>query len=158
MSLKIHGTGFINSQITKSKYLNETNEEINICRFQIASFKKFDKKKKKKVYSHFLCQSIGKMADIIGNNFIKGQKIYIEGDLNEDTIKNKNYKYDNSLNEKENNKRAFINIISITITHIEFMANNKDEKYEKQNDDKEIEEVLNNYISEKTEEDEETFI
>ena len=38
------------------------------------------------------------------------------------------------------------------------MANNKDEKYEKQNDDKEIEEVLNNYISEKTEEDEETFI
>lgn len=157
MSLKTHGTGFINSQITNSKYLNENNEEINICRFQIASFKRFDKKTQKKIYSHFLCQGIGKMAEIITNNFIQGQKIYIEGDLNEDTVKNKNYVFDNSLSEKENNKRAYINIISITISHIEFMANSKDEKYEKQENDKEVVDVLNDYIKERTEEDDETF-
>ena len=135
MKLKCTGTGYISSNITESTISKNNGEKIVSCYFQFANLKFTDKFGNRK-YSKYLCIAIGNVAKLIIDNFVKGQKVLISGELEQKTIKNKNYQYDNNLSKEENKKRQYTNIDTITINHIEFMANPKNDKYEKENNNK----------------------
>ena len=134
MKMKCIGTGYISSNITKSEIKNANDEIVETCCFQFANFKYKDKYGKK-YYSKFLCIGMGKIAKFINDNFIKNHKVFITGEIEDKTIIRKDFKYDSKLTEKENNKKKYANVFIITISHIEYMGNMKDEeeKYDKDN-------------------------
>ena len=144
MKLTCTGTGYISSNITQSQINKNNGESIISCYFQFANLKYTDKLGNRK-YSKYLCIAIGQVAKLIIDNFVKGQKVLIVGELEQKSIKNKNYQYNNSISKEENNKKSYINIDTITINHIEFMANPKNDKFEKEETTKDnLEEIIEN--------------
>lgn len=129
MKLECVGTGYINSQIIEDKLIRNNNEEIKTCYFQFANYKYTDDKNNKKIYSYFLCQAIGNIASLILENFIKGQKIFIKGEIEQKSLKN-------TENKKYNN------ITIITINWIEFMNKANEIEIKNSEDEPNIEKIL----------------
>lgn len=141
------GTGYISSAIITKEIVKKNGEKVKACYFQIASYKYTDNETRKKIYDHFLCQCYGKYSEIITNNFVEGQKVYITGQINESNIQNKN----------DNSKKY--NIISIIVNHIEFMANPKDQTYDKKDMQANLDDSVKEYINNADEVNtEETFV
>ena len=116
MKLTCTGTGYISSNITQSKINKNNGESIISCYFQFANLKYTDKLGNRK-YSKYLCIAIGQVAKLIIDNFVKGQKVLIVGELEQKSIKN----------------------------NIEFMANPKNDKFEKEETTKDnLEEIIEN--------------
>ena len=131
MQIEVIGTGYISSDITKTIRKKANGEEIFVCLFQFANFNYVDPETRKNIYSYYLCDVMGKYGEIIYNNFIKGQKIFIHGQETNQRYKNKEGK-----------------IVSSCVLHldkVEFMANPKDNDYfDKQEPSSNIENMLNN--------------
>ena len=137
MKLMCVGTGYISSEIARDK-IKTTNGEIDTCYFQFANYKYTDSNEKKH-YSYFLCQAIGNLATLIINNFIKGSKVFIRGDLEQKNI----IKTSNESNNKE-----YSNVTILKLDWIEFMIKSNENivslnEYKKNNNEN-IEETLQN--------------
>ena len=159
MKLKCIGTGYISSKITKGEYKKSNGEVLETCCFQFANLKYIDKYGKRK-YSKFLCIGMGKIAKLINENFIENQKVFIVGEIEQKAVIRKGYIYDKNLTEEQNRKRQFAYINTITVSHIEFMANLNDEKYDKDNTvNDNIDEIIKNVDVNEMDKDlsEETF-
>ena len=144
MQVEVVGTGYISSNLSKYTKKKANGEEIFVCFFQFANFNYVDPKTRKNMYSYYLCDVMGKYGEIIYNNFIKGQKIFIHGILTNQRYKNKEGK-----------------IVSSCIFHldkVEYMANPKDTNYlEKQETFSNIEEIINDDIIDTIKSDNEIF-
>lgn len=134
MQIEIIGTGYISSDITKTIRKKANGEEIFVCLFQFANFNYIDPVTRKNIYSYYLCDVLGKYGEIIYNNFIKGQKIFIHGQLT-----NQRYK---------NNDGKLVSSCVLHLDKVEFMANPKDDNYlEKQDPSSNINGIFDNNIT-----------
>ena len=131
MTLQVYGTGYISSNITGKEYVKANGEKIFYTTFQLSNYNYTDTKTRVKKYSKYLCRIIGEYGKIVLDNFVKGQKIFIKGSIQQENIKK--------------DDGTYTGITTLTIDKIEFMANPKDENYENTDINQNIEDsVINN--------------
>ena len=132
------GSGIICSNIINESIKTLDNEDMNICKFKFRNFNSIDSNGNKK-YSHYLCVAKNEVAKLISNNFIKGHKIFIIGDIEQNQVQNK------EDNEEENKKNKLITTIEIKT--IEFMGNTKDDDENTTQTGKSIDSILNGILT-----------